>query len=607
MLRLSSRKRSGQSTSSSSSRIASRQKTTRCSATTTTANTDPEQGDGEPQDGQPQSGQKSSKSKSRSDAYKDIEKELNESASKSDESDASQSADDAADGESGDQEGEGGSKPSQRKPQQSGKSGGTNDPKDADAADGKNAKTDVKDGAKDAKTDKDGKDAASVKKDAPKKRKTLAELSKGDRRAEEERAAKQIEAMRDAAKKSIRNDYEERARRQSRQIDVLQAHIATAYIKDMMPKIDPIPVRSGPRWNMQRALASRFRYQATGTYDDRVYNRRTQPTKRDVEFVFVLDRSASTVGVMNLFKDALVQCMEAAQLEKIKVGLVVFSDTAAKYPFDANGQDHQTSVDLIDSFSGGSGTNDVAGLTCGVEMLSESKAAQRVIIVITDGEGKKDEQRALLARCADPKDINMDVYGVGVGAGMQAVAGGHVNRGSSRDARSARRPSSASSWSRLSPRNETSVDELLEFAAQLHVLGESAVVFGARLDGAAAVIPSVTALAVARSSTRRSTTRTLPGTLWWTGPLPTTCALSFIRTAVRAHISATACVFGSKHAAIGSYRRASWCAATSVAAASSATASFATAFPSRCGSEVMINRPHNVFARSGKRSAPQPL
>ena len=43
------------------------------------------------------------------------------------------------------------------------------------------------------------------------------------------------------------------------------------------------------------------------------------------------------------------------------------------------------------------------------------------MIVITDGKGKGEEMRKLIVAASDPKKLDLDIFGIGLGEGMKEV------------------------------------------------------------------------------------------------------------------------------------------------------------------------------------------
>jgi len=183
------------------------------------------------------------------------------------------------------------------------------------------------------------------------------------------------------------------------------------------------PFRTGKKLNLKRAMQSEAKYEITGEFDDEIWDRRTRPTKIDHLFVFVLDESGS-MRDSNKWENAkkgLVLCQEALDELDINFGVVGFSDTPQIHKnledkFDESFRDNE--MNSIDASPSG-GTNDADAVQVALEMLRiQDPQKQKTVIVITDGEGKKEEMKKLVG---EAEEAGIKIIGVGIGDGTEAV------------------------------------------------------------------------------------------------------------------------------------------------------------------------------------------
>lgn len=183
------------------------------------------------------------------------------------------------------------------------------------------------------------------------------------------------------------------------------------------------PFRSGRKLDMRSAMQSAAKYARTGQYDDNIWLRREDPSKRDYDFVFVLDESGSMQDSNrwdNLLKGAI---MSAEALEQLKIGFSVigFSDQPAVHKRFEDTYDETFREKMLAQIQGADhgGTNDSDALAVAIDMLGQrSSDNQKIIVIITDGEGKEAELREQIAQA---QRAGVKVIGVGIGDGTSYV------------------------------------------------------------------------------------------------------------------------------------------------------------------------------------------
>lgn len=180
---------------------------------------------------------------------------------------------------------------------------------------------------------------------------------------------------------------------------------------------------TGKKINLRKAMQSEAKFQLTGEFDDEIWLRREHPTKRDHQFIFVMDESGSMREQekwTNALK-GLVLCQEALYELDIDFGVIGFSDNPQVHKtledkFDENFRNNEF-AQIMSSPAGG--TNDADAVKIALEMLrSQDADKMKTIIVITDGEGKKEEMKKLIA---EAEEAGIKIIGVGIGAGTQTV------------------------------------------------------------------------------------------------------------------------------------------------------------------------------------------
>ncbi len=205
--------------------------------------------------------------------------------------------------------------------------------------------------------------------------------------------------------------------------DELAGELKNFLAENTRPKFQRQTFASGRKLDMRSAMQAEARYERTGEFDPNIWLRRNNPTERGYEFVFVLDESGSMKGD-NKWRNAvqaLVLAVEALDQLDIGFGLLGFSDTpkvhkdlSEKFTLDSR---NSMLADIESSPS--AGTNDSDAVKSAIEMLRKGDPDKRkIMIVITDGQGKEDELKAELARA---KELGINAIGVGIDSGMEHV------------------------------------------------------------------------------------------------------------------------------------------------------------------------------------------
>jgi len=205
--------------------------------------------------------------------------------------------------------------------------------------------------------------------------------------------------------------------------DELAGELKNFLSENTRPKFQRETFASGRKLDMRSAMQAEARYERTGEFDPNIWLRRNNPTERGYEFVFVLDESGSMKGG-NKWRNAvqaLVMAAEALDQLDIGFGLVGFSDQpkvhkdlSEKFTLESR---NSMLVDIETSPSGG--TNDAEAVGSAIEMLSKGSPDKRkILVVITDGEGKETELKAQIARASQ---LGINTIGVGIDDGMAHV------------------------------------------------------------------------------------------------------------------------------------------------------------------------------------------
>ena len=183
------------------------------------------------------------------------------------------------------------------------------------------------------------------------------------------------------------------------------------------------PFRSGRKLDMRSAMQSSARYERTGMYDENIWLRRNDPSKRDYDFVFVLDESGSMMEANkwdNLLK-GLIMSAEALEQLKVHFSVVGFSDQPVLHKEFKDKYDEAFREQMLAQIQRANhgGTNDSDALATALDMLrSQSSDNQKIVVMITDGQGKEQELREQIGLAAR---AGVNVIGVGIGDGMEYV------------------------------------------------------------------------------------------------------------------------------------------------------------------------------------------
>ena len=206
--------------------------------------------------------------------------------------------------------------------------------------------------------------------------------------------------------------------------DELAGELKNFLAENTRPKFQRQTFASGRKLDMRSAMQAEARYERTGEFDPNIWLRRNNPTERGYEFVFVLDESRLRMKDDKKWRNAvqaLVLAAEALDQLDIGFGLVGFSDMpkvhkdlSEKFTLESR---NSMLADIESSPSGG--TNDSDAVKSAIEMLRKGDPDKRkIMIVITDGQGKEDQLKAELARA---KELGINAIGVGIDSGMDHV------------------------------------------------------------------------------------------------------------------------------------------------------------------------------------------
>ena len=202
----------------------------------------------------------------------------------------------------------------------------------------------------------------------------------------------------------------------------LSGELANFIKKNERPRYSPQRYKTGKKLDLRAAMRSEVQYQATGKFDPNIWQRKNMPKKRDHSFVFVMDESGSMRGNEkwdNALK-GLVMCQEALDDLEIDYGVIGFSDSAEihkEFSDKPNDDQKNTEINSIENSKSG-GTNDADAVSTALEMI-RLRPGVKTIIVMTDGDGKKDEMKQLI-RQAD--EAGVSIIGIGIGQDTESVA-----------------------------------------------------------------------------------------------------------------------------------------------------------------------------------------
>ena len=221
------------------------------------------------------------------------------------------------------------------------------------------------------------------------------------------------------ANQNIPDSYEHYKTRNKQLIDELSEEVRHIFEDDAEPKLEG-DYRSGI-YNLQKAIESKARSQATGIKDDKIFMRKNHPEEKSVELVICLDTSGSMSGeAINYAKDAVVVVGEMANELKLPWGLLTFANSVDLLKdLNKSEQEHKWEQALVDADAGG-GTDDYAALEKAVEMFteSESEAEKKIILFMTDGSGNY-RQREFVKQM---QEEGYWVIGIGIGEGTSYVS-----------------------------------------------------------------------------------------------------------------------------------------------------------------------------------------
>jgi hypothetical protein len=154
------------------------------------------------------------------------------------------------------------------------------------------------------------------------------------------------------------------------------------------------------------------------------FTRRTRPVHRSYKFSLLLDESGSMAEEKKAFnlKCATVLFMEVLERLKIDYEVAGFHSThivhkAFGEELDFNSKDER--MQEIEGAIGGGMTHDVEAINMALDRMAEQSGAEKVIIVITDGEGNGPGIMSQAIERARREGVYL--IGVGVGQGTEYV------------------------------------------------------------------------------------------------------------------------------------------------------------------------------------------
>jgi hypothetical protein len=203
----------------------------------------------------------------------------------------------------------------------------------------------------------------------------------------------------------------------SAHLDELVQDLGDLIKKDQEPRWEG-PYRSG-RFSMDRYIQATFREQATGRAEPLVFERRSVPQKRSAAFMLLLDNSLSTQGETSRYiRSTAVLFMEALDTLGIRNGVLTFGEKphlVKTLERNATSNDRAKVIEAINATEGA--THILAATKASMQVLGETDASSRIILVLTDGR-VSDEQRALVRKAEQQGFI---VVGVGLGPEAREV------------------------------------------------------------------------------------------------------------------------------------------------------------------------------------------
>ena len=171
---------------------------------------------------------------------------------------------------------------------------------------------------------------------------------------------------------------------------------------------------SGQRLNLKSAMQR----DADPTFNDKLFDRRLEPTKLSFEFQIIIDRSGSTAGgVLEALKRAAVFVGELHTRLKIPHQLWAFDDTPdlLKNWNDDLG-DPEIQKAIAETLTPGGGTDDAAAIGKAYAESEERVEKHKFILVFSDAaSGAGAELRNILRRIGKEQKVILVHFGVGPG------------------------------------------------------------------------------------------------------------------------------------------------------------------------------------------------
>ncbi|GMU51845.1 MAG: hypothetical protein AMXMBFR33_09910 [Candidatus Xenobia bacterium] len=189
------------------------------------------------------------------------------------------------------------------------------------------------------------------------------------------------------------------------------------------PKYNRTPTAKGKKLSLKGAMRAEAAEERTGRTQSDIWLDRTKPTRRGIEFVFILDGSGSMLGERwtSLLK-GMVLSAEALDSLDINFGVVEYADNSQvmkgiKDRYSVEGRNKLMAA-IEQPFSGGN--NERVGMQTALDLFEAqgTKGYKKVMVLITDGICDIAPVKELTEKARDKK---ITVIGVGIGAEMKQV------------------------------------------------------------------------------------------------------------------------------------------------------------------------------------------
>ena len=142
------------------------------------------------------------------------------------------------------------------------------------------------------------------------------------------------------------------------------------------------------RLHLPSYLQSKWRKEASGHWDNRIFQKAQDPKRKAVSVVGILDRSGSMQGEKLAYsKEALAVIAEAFQEMNLPIGLLAFDnqvEVIKELEHDLYAEEWYQNLSEVEARGT---TDDTLALQHAVKMLEDSDAITNIIVFITDGIG----------------------------------------------------------------------------------------------------------------------------------------------------------------------------------------------------------------------------